>query len=103
MHVLNKLQSISSIPFVNEIIGISTKVVPPSYISPGFGLFISKFDSLDASDNIGTLFNLKRLLILDYSQKKAISNAFRNQVSLIQGPPGTGYIYIHLENHIVVL
>jgi len=75
--VLRGLQSMTQVPFEEEIVhGLSR-------LSPGYGV------DIDAPEEMR-----RQIDKLDESQENALGTALNRRVALIQGPPGTGKTYI---------
>ena len=90
IHVLKKLQTLSVIPFENEILKV-TSDEDLTYLPDSFENLLSIFDKPnDIRDLVGWK---SKSLVLDESQNLAIQNTFKHRISLIQGPPGTGKSY----------
>ncbi|RKP19365.1 hypothetical protein ROZALSC1DRAFT_22345 [Rozella allomycis CSF55] len=87
---LEKLRTLSDVPFPDEIIhSVSRHVENNDFLHP----IIEFIKTSDLNMQELDCMNLKKPIILNEKQREAVVNSFSMKMSLIQGPPGTGKSY----------
>jgi hypothetical protein len=94
--ILNSLQTMTEIPFLEELCGqdLESGTSALTYLPDNLRMPQDKICNGHTLDlKTSTAEELCSATQLDLSQAKALLHAFSNRVSLIQGPPGTGMFH----------
>jgi helicase required for RNAi-mediated heterochromatin assembly 1 len=86
-------------PLSRHIVGVDTRVPPPTYIKDRPEFDLGAFYDPDVENRSYTVNVLQEWpkhakTTLDKSQQDALHYIFKRRVSLIQGPPGTGKTHV---------
>ncbi|KAK6195663.1 hypothetical protein SNE40_001045 [Patella caerulea] len=106
-HVLDGLQCLTTLPFVNHVVQGYNVVDAPEYLKtiPGARIDLRPLVGLEHKNNhMGSQVNgldlqswpSHELLNLDESQYRALQTALTKEFTIIQGPPGTGKTHVGL-------
>ena len=94
--ILDRLQEMPSVPMNDEIINCISNIQPYQE-TPRMRLVINKLDSGNGTLNELVDAPLRgekaSSIVLDDTQRVAVSESLKHRVGLIQGPPGTGKSY----------
>ncbi|KAJ7116098.1 P-loop containing nucleoside triphosphate hydrolase protein [Mycena filopes] len=93
--VLRALQEMRDMPLADELLCWSSdsKIEPPSYPSASPATIAAAI-AADPLQDLSTLLDTPKRIILDDSQAASLLAGLTQRVSVIQGPPGTGKSFI---------